>query len=444
MGRRMRIVLLNPPGKKTYLRGYFCGQTSKADYLLPPVDFIYIHARLRRKHEVHVLDAILERRSPRRVIARLRELRPDAIVFLSGMVSQNEDFSFLRALHEACPCRMIGLGDIFHDRLTTTLREHPFITAAALDFMTDEVERLLSGSDESARTGICQPVPDHAYWARQRYRHPFVLSDRFTVVLTDIGCPHQCTFCIMGRIPYRLRPLDNVLEELDSVAAAGIRDVVLLDQSFDPGLPRTRRLCETMIERRYSLRWVSYMRPDAASDAGLRLMKKAGCHTVIFGVESGSEELLREYRKGYTLDDIREAFDLARRAGLRTAGTFLLGGPRETRETCMQTIRLSCALPCDFASFNVFTPRPGTELYSQALAEGLLHAGAVSDQSGSAIAVRTRFLSSDDLLTFKRMAVRSFYGRPGYLLRQMRQVRSLSELKIKLRSACALAGNNRI
>jgi len=173
-----------------------------------------------------------------------------------------------------------------------------------------------------------------------------------------------------------------------------------------------------------------------------RKMKAAGCHTVILGVESASEEILKNHRKGYGKERIRETFELCRQEDLHTAATFILGLPEETPDSLRATIDFACSLPADYASFNVAVPRAGTRLRARAVAEGLVDRDiVVMDQSGFEPTLDTRALSADELTAWRRRAVTRFYLRPAYLWRRMTHLRTRAELFSQAREAWSLLRN---
>jgi radical SAM superfamily enzyme YgiQ (UPF0313 family) len=243
----------------------------------------------------------------------------------------------------------------------------------------------------------------------------------------------------MPGLGWRRRPVDNVLAELDELARLGARELFFLDQTF--GLPRGRAidLLGAMERERYGFGWVAFARADTSDDDLLAAMRRAGCHTVIFGVESGDEAVLEAARKDLTTADLRDAFGRARRAGLRAAATILVGLPEETRESFERTMRLVRELDPDFLSVNVAVPRNGTELRRAALAEGLADPAAdAMDQSGTAVAIRPRALEREEVAAMRRRAVREFYLRPGDLARRALGVRSLAEAELLARNALAM------
>ncbi|MFT7484285.1 MAG: anaerobic magnesium-protoporphyrin IX monomethyl ester cyclase [Candidatus Paceibacteria bacterium] len=172
-------------------------------------------------------------------------------------------------------------------------------------------------------------------------------------------------------------------------------------------------------------------------------MARAGCHTVIMGVESADDELLKIYRKGYSSSSIAGAFERASRAGLRTVGTFIIGLPEETRASLDSTLELAKALELDFMSLNMAVPRFGTEFRTRAIESGMTDSDElVMDQGGRQAALETSSLSRESMLAIKKRMVRRFYLRPSYLWRRLRGVRNFPELCRQAREGLTLLSRN--
>jgi radical SAM superfamily enzyme YgiQ (UPF0313 family) len=232
------------------------------------------------------------------------------------------------------------------------------------------------------------------------------------------------------------------MAELRHVKALGVRDVFFIDQTWGVRPQRNRQLCERMIEEKLGLGFVTYTRADILNPDDLALWRRAGCHTLMLGVESASPETLRAYRKGYQAEQVAAGLRMVREAGIRTVGTFILGLPEDTRASIRATIRLACELPLDFASFSVAVPRFGTPLRAQAREQGVLDDLRVMDQSGQTVAMATHSLSREEVGRLLREAVVRFYLRPSYLLRRLFSVRSFWELRAQTREGLALLRRN--
>ena len=112
---RKSVVLLNPPGKKEFLRDYFCSKVSKASYYNQPVDFIFLSGILSGDFNVSIMDCIAERLTDRSALIKLCQVKPDIIIFLTGAVSMGSDFLFLEKVKRKTRSFMVGIGDIFLD-----------------------------------------------------------------------------------------------------------------------------------------------------------------------------------------------------------------------------------------------------------------------------------------------------------------------------------------
>jgi radical SAM superfamily enzyme YgiQ (UPF0313 family) len=178
---------------------------------------------------------------------------------------------------------------------------------------------------------------------------------------------------------------------------------------------------------------------DTVDREMLEAMKRAGCHTIQFGVESADEELLKQYRKRITQDQTRRTFELCREVGIRTLAHFILGLPGETRESIMRTVEYAKSLRCDYASFNVVIPQVGTDLRRMAIEKGYYHPEVQTFDSGRAFpVVETENLTKDELWHYRNRAIRSFYLDPRYIWRRATGVRTWTEFRNLVENGLAL------
>jgi anaerobic magnesium-protoporphyrin IX monomethyl ester cyclase len=460
----VRVLLLNPPGERVYIRDYFCSKTTKSNYLFHPVDLVTLSGTVGSEHEVGVLDCMAERLAPAAAEARIDALAPDVIVALVGSVSWDEDRLFLARQH-ARGRRILAIGDVLHEDSERRLAEEPWLEAALHVFSNADVLHYLAGRSESIedmtvraadgspdriqrverkhRKGTFRvPRPRHELFPPTGYHFSFARSKRFATVLTDYGCPYPCTFCVIGTLGFQTRPVADALEEIDALRADGVTELFFMDQTFGVVRERGLELCAALAERG-DLSWTGYTRPDVADDEMLAAMKAAGCHTVMMGVESADDDLLKAYKKGYRSSIIADAFARAKRHGLRTVGTFIIGLPEESEASLQRTLDLAIGLEMDFMSLNMAVPRFGTPFRAQALDLGLADRDdLVMDQGGADAFLPTQTLDRERMLAMKKAMVRRFYLRPGYLWRRVTGVRSLWELGAQFREGLALLRRN--
>lgn len=447
----MKVILLNPPGDSLYVRSYYCGSTSKSNYLFQPLDLLVLSGRFRGEFELSVIDSIADRFGPDETIEKISRFKADAVISIVSMVSWDTDLQFLNRLKKNDPyVKIVANGDVFFEDPEKILAEHDCIDAVIFDFISDDAIHYLKGEGEKASnmlyrkdgriiirrgalpvagTAFSIPIPRHELFLNRNYRFPFAKHYPFTTVLTNFGCPFKCTFCIANALGFRYRPAEEVYEELLYISKLGIREVFFEDMTF--GLPKQNaiRLLNLMISEKLNIDWTCFSRVDVVDREMLALMKMAGCHTIMFGVESASEDILQKYQKGCTKERIKEAFSVSRDIGIKTVGTFILGLPEDNRASISETIRFAKEIDCDYASFNIAVPRPGTLLRENAIVDGVIRKDSlVFDHSGRSISTISRNLSKEDLGRLRKRAIWEFYFRPSYILRHLTRMRSLTEL----------------
>ena len=458
-----KLLLLNPPGTRLYLRDYFCSKVSQADYLNHPIDLVYLSGRLSALGQVHLVDAIVDRLGEQECLDIIAGIKPDLIVGLVGSASYLEDIPFYRKLASLLKTRIILIGDVLLEKREGRLQELWFVEAFLHDFSTPDLVRYLEKRTDFANMTIRVgdrvsalpivrerpffrlPLPRHDLFLDKPYRYPFVKSRHFATILTEFGCPYRCNFCVMSTLGWKQRPVDNILKELDSLASLGVKELLFLDQTFGIRRERTTLFLDQMIRRRYGFGWVCFVRPDILDRESLAHMKRAGCHSLIIGLESGSQEVLNGASKDYNLQQVAEGFELARGLGLKRIATVILGLPEETGETFERTMRFLREVDPDYVSFNVAVPRMGTPLRKKALQLGLISADLESmDQSGYPVAMPTLTLSRSEVATLRSRAVKDFYFRPDYVGRRLWHLArsaSLGVAAIQIRQGMALLRN---
>jgi radical SAM superfamily enzyme YgiQ (UPF0313 family) len=197
----------------------------------------------------------------------------------------------------------------------------------------------------------------------------------------------------------------------------GVRELLIEDDTFVIVKDRVREFCERLIAEKLKLSWSCLGRADRVDPDLLKLMRRAGCWQLSYGIESGDPDILKSMHKRLSLDQIRQALQWSREAGLRTKGFFIVGFPGETRETLERTRRLACSLPLDDISVMQMTPFPGSELYSMAD-----QAGTFNRDWRQMNVINTVFvphgLTREDLERARSRLLKDFYSRPGVLWRQ--------------------------
>lgn len=181
------------------------------------------------------------------------------------------------------------------------------------------------------------------------------------------GCSFNCIYCaskVMWKRRVRFISAKRVLEEIDYlVKKYKIKEILFYDDHFVLDKKRLSEICNGLIERNYNLSWCCLSRVDGMNLKTARLMKKAGCHMISFGVESGSQTILNALSKNTKVEKIIQAFNACTKAGINTKASFIFGGPKETKKTIKETQNLLKIILPDYIWLFIMTPMPGTELY---------------------------------------------------------------------------------
>jgi len=206
---------------------------------------------------------------------------------------------------------------------------------------------------------------------------------------TKRGCPGQCIYCadpLAKGNEIRTRPAEAVADELERLLEQGIDHIHTCDSEFNPPQWHASQVCEEIIRRDLGdrLRWYAYCSPVPFSRELARLMRRAGCVGINFGVDNGDEEMLRRLRRGFAPDDIFNAARWCQEAGIAVMFDLLLGSPGETRESLVRTIDLMQRAEPDRVGVALgVRVYPGTELADLVLreepTEGLLGGEDVSE-----------------------------------------------------------------
>jgi radical SAM superfamily enzyme YgiQ (UPF0313 family) len=238
---------------------------------------------------------------------------------------------------------------------------------------------------------------------------------------------------------YRMRSAKNVVDELEMLHKQyGESQFTFYDDAFTVNRQHVMDMCADIKARKLNVTWDCETRVDMVDKELLETMRNAGCITVWFGVESGSEKILGAMNKKIKLDEIRLAFKTAQKAGLMTIASAVLGFPGETEETAWETINFITSLNPDDIGFYIATPYPGTPMYEQVKKEGWLKVTDFDKYDTANPTFETPYLSMDKLREVRYKAQQKFYLRPSYVLKMMRRGGTYGKSGLKTSAAYAL------
>lgn len=254
-----------------------------------------------------------------------------------------------------------------------------------------------------------------------------VRGNSFSILGTR-GCPGHCFFCsraVFGNT-ISARSAENMAAEICLVKERypKITQFEFLDDYLLFDLERMNRFCDLLIERRVGLYWsAGNTRVDNIDRGTLEKMKAAGCFKVNFGIEAGSDEILKSINKEITVDEARRAVEVTKAAGLYVGVFFILGHHRETVADIERTISLARSLKADAVQFTINTPWPGTPMYRYLEKRGWLLSTDWEDyQYFKKPVFRTDHLTPEILEKSLRRAYLKYYFDPRLYLRHLKNL----------------------
>lgn len=291
------------------------------------------------------------------------------------------------------------------------------------------------------------PFPARHFLPLEKYYSPLFLAQPSLRLISSRGCPFNCTFCCWPQVMYghkiRLRKPEKVVDEIEEmINEFGAKELYFDDDTFAVIPDQAIAICDEIIKRKIKIPWICMGRVDRINEEVLSKLAKAGCRVVKYGVETSSTQILKDIKKGITVDQIKKAFALTKKYKIATYATVAFGLPGETKQTIKETIDFVIKLNPDFVQFSIATPYPGTEFFNQAKAHGWLIVKDWKDYNSIKNSViEYPNLTRHDIEQAVDTAYKRFYFRPMYLLRQLSKVRSLRQLKQALRGGLNLTKN---
>ncbi|MGA8597740.1 MAG: hopanoid biosynthesis associated radical SAM protein HpnJ [Bryobacteraceae bacterium] len=218
----------------------------------------------------------------------------------------------------------------------------------------------------------------------RRYNVPFLLNP-YVSFYTTRGCPAQCTFCLWPQTHsghrWRLRSSTDIANECRYVQEnfPGLKEIFFDDDTFNYQKARTLDLCSKL--KPIKMTWSCTSRVTTDYDT-LKAMKEAGCRLLIVGYESGEQQILKNIKKGATIDMARRFTANCKKLGLTIHGDFMVGLPGETRESIRKSIDFAKELDVETIQVSIAHPFPGTEFYDSLKQNGLITIDAMTDEGG--------------------------------------------------------------
>ncbi len=258
----------------------------------------------------------------------------------------------------------------------------------------------------------------------RKYNVPFLLHPYISFYTTR-GCPAMCTFCLWPQTHsghrWRLRSAQDIVNECRYTLEnfPGLKEIFFDDDTFNYRKARTIELCAELKKLNFTWSCTSRVTTDYET---LKAMKEAGCRLLIVGYESGDEQILRNIKKGATIDMARRFTENCHKLGLVIHGDFIVGLPGETRDTLRNTIDFAKRMDVETIQVSIAHAFPGTEFYDYAKKNNLVQINMADDEGHQLPnVVYPGILEKEELVDWVERFYGEYYFRPKAAWRIVRK-----------------------
>lgn len=389
----MKIVFISHPNK----------YKQKPDF--PPIGIAYLGAVVRKRgHEVCLIDGGLTEIND--IVRQVKAFKPDFIGITCWTINRDTVWKLCSILQKETPEAFLAIGGSH----ASIYPEHIFVKTHATIVVIGEGEEticeLLDAIEKNRdlsqvpgivwrdKAGVIKktearsqietldsiPFPDYDGFKDfnfSRYEGFAGLPRPTAAIITSRGCVFDCAYCgsvsFWGR-KWRYRSAGNVLDEIQQlVRDKSVRSIYIFDDNFPVHKKRAMEICEGIIERKLVIRWACCSHVKMINEGLLDAMKRSGCVSIDFGVESGSDIILKNINKNQTCEDIRKTFALVHKFGIKPRAYLMVGNQGETNDTIDETIALATIIkPHSSVGATLLWLLPGTRVFSEAREKGFI------------------------------------------------------------------------
>jgi radical SAM superfamily enzyme YgiQ (UPF0313 family) len=460
MRKNIRTLLIEPPSVSRYGNQRIFGGngSNKSDFRKPPLDLMMISGYLRKEgFDNTLLDANASKRTIGDVKEIISKASPEVVFFSTSTCTIYKDLLVAKVAKEINPSIVtVAIGTHVMALPEDTFKESEYLDVI---IYSSEWERaslniIKNASNLKFAKGIyyrkstgqivktdyqpaidnldCLGFPSHDKLEKEIYSGPTAKRFPKTMVMGQKACINNCSFCcqpaFFGAPAIRKRSVGHFMEELKWVQKLGFKEVMFNDATLTADMNWASDLFEGMIKSNINLTWDCSTRANCINSEILKLMKRAGCHTIMLGMESVSEIILKNIRKGITSQQIKDAVSLIKKNGMDGLVFGVIGFPGETKESIKETISFLRSLDTTFITLGIAVPIPGTDFYKYVEENNYLLTKdwRLYDPMKKPV-FSYPWLSSNEIKYYSDYGLRQFYLRPGYILNRLISIRSFSD-----------------
>lgn len=292
------------------------------------------------------------------------------------------------------------------------------------------------------------PFPARHFIEQYTYTNPKLKVHPYTTLLTSRNCPFHCIYCVpssltfareienkrvTGKKPFvSFRSVENVIEEIEMLAAKGYKAICFIDDNFIVTSQRLRSICECL--KKNDIIWGCQARADAINEEVAQILSDANCQYVDLGVESFNDDILTYIHKGITSKQIFDGIAILKKYNVPVKLNILIGtSPLETKQTVKETLKKAKELKVSQVMFNIVAPFPGTEFYELAKKNNWIQGGEYQPtdvQHNSIISYPN--LSSEEMEKMLFWNNVQFFLRPSFIFNHIKKFGSWTDFRIAL------------
>lgn len=456
-----KILLIYPP---LPMEARYGQGLEKIGAALPPLGLLALGAVLEEAHyQVKVHDSDLLNSSLEDVVNQVKQYQPDFIGIYCNTSNYHWVIEYADNIkkHSSAPICLGGPHPIIEPEKVLANKAIDLIVMGEGELTIIELLKALSDGqhdlsyikglgwkDQSGKTVINSrrelisnldslPMPARHLVPIEKYRpapHHY-LELPMTTMIVSRGCPFGCLFCasrnVWGR-QYRFRSVGRVIEEIKFlIKRYGIKNINFWDDLWGFNRDWAQEFCRRMIEGKIKISWSCERRVDTVDLDILKFMKKAGCYSIFYGIESFDQDCLDAVNKGIKVEQAENVIRLTKQAGIEARANFILGLPNETPEKVRTMIKKIIKLNPDYVKFNVLTPYPGTPLYDEVKSGrwGILKEDYDRSTGYFATFLPFGYKNFQELEKMRQYAFRKFHLRPRFIFSKLLKIRGPKDVK---------------
>lgn len=253
-----------------------------------------------------------------------------------------------------------------------------------------------------------------------------------TIMITARGCPGKCTFCsrVVGN-HLSLQSPQRIFDEISHLYHVHkIRQIIFYDDTFISNRKRIEEFCDLMIDSDIDISWTCSSRVDKVYPDLLIKMKKAGCHQIMYGIESFNETVLKNINKKTKPSEVFYAISETKKAKIEARAAIMLGNPGDTIEILEDNIKQLRKTNPSLIQVSITTPLPGSQMFSQGVSDNTILTYDWDKYEGSDEIIKHETIPFATLQKYYKKTYLKFYLRPYFIFKTIFSINSF--LKIKL------------